>query len=416
MLPKTRQWLAKASIDLGALRTSPRFRRVFAAQLASRVGSEITVVALMYQVYLITRSPLLVGMIGLAQVVPTVGFSLVGGAIADAVDRRRLLLAVQVGMFAVSAALAVLARADEPPLWALYALAAIGAAFASLDGPARQAVIPMLVDAAALRSAVQLREVLTQSGRTFGPVLGGVLIAHAGIGVAYAVDAATFVFAFALYLGLPPLVPGKRRRFELSSIAEGLRFVRSQPVLASTFAADLVAMVFGMPRAVFPALALTVFHVGPQALGLLYSAPAAGALVGLLFVGGLTSRVRREGLAVLVSVAVWGGAIALFAVTPWFWPALGLLAIAGAADMVSAIFRQTILLTMVPDELRGRMSAVHIMVVTGGPPVGDAEAGVAAELLGLRASVVFGGAVCMTGMVALALRVPAFVRWRDPKR
>ena len=403
------------ALDISALRQSAPFRHLFGAQLISTIGSQITVVALMIQVYSITESTLLVGLLGLAQIGPTIGFSLLGGAIADAMDRRRLLLIVQVGMCAVSTMLAILAVGEPPPLWSLYVLAAIGAAFASVDGPTRQAVIPTLVDAATLRSAVQLREVMTQSGRTFGPFLGGILIATLGLPAAYLVDAATFVIAFLLFRGLPSLVPTTRRRFELSAITEGLRYVRKSPILASTFVADLIAMVLGMPRAVFPAFGALVFHVGAAGVGYMYAAPAAGALIGLLFAG-LTSRVHREGRAVLISIAIWGLAIAAFAVTPWFGAALLLLAMAGAADMVSAIFRQTMLLSLVPDELRGRMSSVHIMIVTGGPPLGDLEAGAAAELVGLRSSVVLGGLACAGGMVLLALRVPGLARWVDPER
>jgi hypothetical protein len=227
------------------------------------------------------------------------------------------------------------------------------------------------------------------------------------------VDAASFALAFVLFLGLPSLVPTHRRRFELSSITEGLRFVGTRPVLAATFYADLVAMVFGMPRAIFPAMGEEVYHVGAAGVGLLYAAPAAGAMVGLLFAGALRN-VRREGRAVLVSVAVWGAATAAFGLSSSLAVGLLLLGIAGWADMISALFRQTILFQIVPDELRGRMSAVHIMVVTGGPPVGDFEAGVAAEVLGLRASVVAGGLACVAGMAALGAAIPAFRRYEAP--
>lgn len=406
--------MSRIAIDITALRESAGFRRVFGAQLLSGIGSQITAMALMYQVWQITRSPLMVGMLGLAQVVPTVGFALVGGAIADAVDRRRLLIVVQLGMCACSLALAGLAL-GTPPLWSLYALAALSSGFHSVDGPARQSVIPMLVTDATLRSAVQLREVLTQSSRVFGPLVGGVVIAAGGLPVAYGIDALTFVVAAALFLRLPPLLPTHARKFELSSIVEGIRYVRSHQVLAGTFIADLVAMILGMPRAVFPALAAVVYHVGPTGLGLLYAAPAIGALVGILTFGGLTHRVRREGLAVLISVGLWGAFCAGVGFTQSLAVACALLACAGAADMVSAVFRQTILLDVVPDNLRGRMSSIHIMVVTGGPPLGDIEAGAAATWLGLRASVVAGGLACTASMGVLAVAMPKLTRWRRPE-
>jgi MFS family permease len=413
--PRLRTRIARSLIDVSALRTSAPFRRMFSAQLVSSIGSQVTLVALFFQVFQLTDSTLMTGLLGLAMVIPTLSLALLGGAIADSMDRRRLLVLVQVAMAIVSLTLAWLATTDDPPLWALYVLAACASSFAAVDGPTRSAVIPMLVDAATLRSAVQLREVLTQSGRTFGPLIGGVLIAQVSLSAAYLLDAATFVTAFALFLGLPPLVPATRRKFELSSITEGVRFVRERPVLASTFWADLIAMIFGQQRALFPAYAATVFGGGAMTFGFLVAAPAAGALVGLVFMG-LFRNVQREGLAVLVAVAAWGAFIALFSLTPWLWLALLFLACAGAADMVSAIFRQTILLAIAPDELRGRTSAVHIMVVTGGPPIGDMVSGSMGEAFGIRTSSLIGGLGVMGGIVVLARRVPEFARWRDPNR
>ncbi|MCW2928292.1 MAG: Major facilitator protein [Thermoleophilia bacterium] len=388
---------------------------MFSAQLVSSIGSQVTLVALFFQVHEITGSTFRVGLLGLAMVVPTLCLALLGGAIADSMDRRKLLVVVQVAMCATSATLCWLATFDSPPLWALYALAAATSSFAAIDGPARTAVIPMLVDAATLRSAVQLREVLTQSGRTFGPIVGGVLIATIGLQYAYAVDAASFALAFTLFLGLPPLVPETRRKFELSSVTEGLKFVAARPILAATFYADIIAMILGQQRALFPAYAEDVFGGGAITFSLLVAAPSAGAMVGTLFLG-LFRNVQREGRAVLVSVGAWGACIALFSQSPWLWLALGFLALAGAADMVSAVFRQTILLTMVPDELRGRMSAVHIMVVTGGPPIGDLTSGSAGEAFGLRPSSLAGGLGVIGGMLLLANRIPGFAAWRDPAR
>lgn len=413
--PRLRARLARSLIDISALRTSPPFRRMFGAQLISTVGSQVTLVALFYQVYELTESTLMVGLLGLVMVVPTLCLALLGGAIADSMDRRKLLVVVQVAMAAVSLTLAWLATHDAPPLWALYVLAAAASSFAAIDGPTRTAVIPMLVDAATLRSAVQLREVLTQSGRTFGPILGGVLIAQVSLPAAYLLDTVTFVIAFVLFLGLPSLVPETRRRFDLSSITEGLRFVGKRPVLAATFWADLAAMILGQQRALFPAYAATAFGGGAMTFGLLVASPSAGAMVGLLFMG-LFRNVQREGLAVLLSVGAWGAFITLFSLSPWLWLAMLFLALAGAADMVSAIFRQTILLATVPDELRGRMGAVHIMVVTGGPPVGDMVSGSAGEAFGIRTSSFVGGLGVIACMFALAARVPEFARWRDPAR
>ncbi|MCW2955912.1 MAG: major facilitator protein [Thermoleophilia bacterium] len=388
---------------------------MFGAQLVSTIGNQVTLVALFYQVYQLNKSTLEVGLLGLFMVVPTLCVALAGGAIADAMDRRRLLLIVQVCMMSVGLTLAWLATLDDTPLWSLYLLGAVSSSFAAVDGPARTAVIPALVSAATLRSAIQLREVLTQSGRTFGPVIGGVLIETVGLEAAYLVDVSTFIVAFLLFLGLPPLVPETRRRFELSSIVEAVQFVGSRPVLAASFFADIIAMVCGQQRALFPAYADRIFDAGPITFTLLFAAPSAGAMIGLLFLG-LFRDVQREGRAVLLSVAAWGACIALFALSPWFWLALVFLALAGAADMVSAIFRQTILLTVVPDELRGRMSSVHIMVVTGGPPVGDMVSGTLGETIGVRQSSLVGGLACIGGVLVLARRIPEFRTWVDPKR
>jgi MFS family permease len=365
----------------------------------------------MYQVFQITGSSLWVGIVGLAQFVPTILLALVGGVVADAMDRRTLLVRVQVGMAMVSGGLAYIATTANPSVAAIITLAALNSALAAFDGPARTAVIPMLVEQEHLRSAIQLREVLTQSGRVLGPMLGGLLIAAFGVWFAYAVDAASFVFAFLLFLGLPKLMPERQPDAGRPSIMEGLRFVKSRPVLASTFIADLIAMILGMPRAVFPALALVVYDVGPAGLGLIGAAPAAGAVIGLLF-SGLTSRVDREGLAVIVSVAIWGIAIALAGAIGSFVPTLILLAIAGCADMISALFRQTIMLSIVPDDLRGRMSSVHIMVVTGGPPMGDMQIGASAELFGPRRAMAIGGLACAGCVGILALKVREFTTWR----
>jgi hypothetical protein len=255
--------------------------------------------------------------------------------------------------------------------------------------------------------------VLTQAGRTFGPLIGGALIAFVSLPAAYALDAFTFLIAFALFVGLPRLVPEVRRKFELSSITEALGFVRQRPVLAATFWADLIAMIFGQQRVLYPAYAVA-FGVGAAGYGVIAAAPAAGALIGLMFMG-VFRHVRRDGLAVIIAVSVWGAAIALFSLAPWMWIGVLALGVAGAADMVSAIFRQTILLTIVPDELRGRMSAVHIMVVTGGPPIGDAVSGSVAEVIGIRPTTFLGGMAVIGGMVTLAWRVPSFTGWRSPQ-
>lgn len=404
-------------LDLTPLRTSRQFRLLWLGELVSHTGRHVTVVALPYQVYLLTRSPLAVGLIGLAQLVPLLVFSFVAGAVADSVDRRRLLIVSQIGLAASSLLLMGGALAGDPPLWFVYTAAGLAATFMALDSPARTAAIPNLVRREDLASAITLNQVLFQVSDVVGPAVGGLILARLGLAWAYGIDAVTFLVAIGTLLAMNPMRPARVGTARvLESVREAFRYLRRRRVLQSTFTVDLIAMVFGMPRALFPVLAAETFRVGPAGLGLLFAAPAAGALAGALLTGWVR-RVVRQGRAVLWAVAVWGAAIVGFGLsTQAFWLALGFLAIAGAADVVSAIFRSTILQGAVPDALRGRLSAIHIVVVTGGPRLGDLEAGLVAELVSPVFSVVSGGAAVVLGVVGLAAAVPAFARYRagDP--
>jgi MFS family permease len=404
-----------AILDLSPLRESPPFRMLWLGEVVSHIGRHITVVALPFQVYELTRSPLAVGLIGLVQFVPLVVLSPVGGALADSMDRRKLMLLTQMGLVGTSLLFVGGAIAERPPLWFLYTVAAASAALAALDSPARTAAIPNLVGRDRLSSALALNQVLFQVSDIAGPALGGLLIARFGLVWAYAVDTLSFLAAIAAILALPRLHP-KRAEGELAvrgltAIRQGFSYLRGRRVLQSTFLIDLNAMIFGMPRALFPVLALDVFGVGPGGFGLLYAAPAVGALVGALLTGWVR-RVRHQGRAVLWAVAAWGLAIVGFGLsTQAFWLALGFLAVAGASDVISAIFRGTILQESVPDSLRGRLSSIHFMVVVGGPRLGDLEAGAVAQLSTPVFSVVSGGVACLAGVVLLAVLVPQFARY-----
>jgi MFS family permease len=407
-------------LDLGPLRASPQFRLLWFGELVSHIGRHITVVALPFQVYELTRSPLAVGIIGLVQVIPLVGLSIVGGALADAYDRRRVLLLTQAGLVVTALLFVAGALMDRPPLWYLYGVAAMSAALAALDSPARAAAIPNLVGKDHLASAMALNQVLFQVSDVAGPALGGLILAKFGLAWAYGADAISFGAAILAIAAMRPLPP---RRDEpagpvrgVAAAREAFRYLRGRRVLQSTFTVDLVAMVFGMPRALFPVLARETFRVGPAGLGLLYAAPAAGALVGAVLTGWVR-HVRHQGRAVLWSVAVWGLAIVGFGLsTGAFLIALGFLAVAGAADVISAIFRSTILQGSIPDSLRGRLSSIHFMVVVGGPRLGDLEAGAIAQLTTPFISVVSGGAATVVGVALLAVLVPAFRRYQagDP--
>jgi MFS family permease len=396
-------------VDITPLRASRDYRLLFGGQLISFMGRQVTVVAIPVQVYDLTHSSFAVGMTGLVALGPLVALSLVGGAIADAMDRRRLLLIANLLLAATSAGLALNAqRGHHAALWPIYLLTALAAGFSGLELPTRSAATPALVGLELLPAAAALGQILVQVGQVVGPALAGPLIDGVGMASAYWFDTATFGAAVAATLLIRPLPPeGGGTRASVSSVKEGLTYLRGRRVLQSTFVVDINAMVFGMPRALFPALAENVFRGGAGTVGLLYAAPGAGAFVAAL-ASGWVGGVRRQGRAVLFAVAAWGVAIALFGLTSSLVVALTLLAVAGAADVVSAVFRNTILQVTVPDNLRGRLSAVHIAVVTGGPRLGDAEAGAVAAISTPRVSVVSGGLACVLGVLAVHRWAPQF--------
>jgi MFS family permease len=398
------------------LRTSRDFRLLWIGELVSTTGRQITVVALPYQVFLLTRSPLAVGLIGLAEVLPLMAFSIFGGALADRVDRRKLLVFSELGLAGTSLLLLLGALAGEPPLWFLYAVAALLAGILGLNFPVRSAAVPNMVPRAQLPAALALNQVMFNGTMIVGPALGGFILGRYGVPAAYGTDLITFSASIVAVLMLRPLPPKRELGDDVGSawqdIRQGFSYLRGRRVLMSTFLIDLDAMIFGMPRALFPVLALTVFDVGAQGLGLLHAAPAAGALIGALTAGWI-GRVRRQGRAVMVAVALWGTSITGFGLSARvFWLALVLLALAGGADVISAVFRGSILQLSVPDALRGRLSSIHIMVVTGGPRLGDVEAGAVATLVSPWFSVVSGGAACVVGVVLLARFFPELWSYR----
>jgi MFS family permease len=351
-------------------------------------------------------------LLGLAQLVPLLVCSLIGGSLADAVDRRKLLLVMQVLLAATSAGLALNAASDHPAVWPLYVFSAAAAGLSGIDAPTRSAVIPGLVGLDQVPAAAALQQTLIQVGQLAGPALAGLVIATVSLSAAYWLDVVTFGFATVCLLAMAPMTPeGGGTRAGFGSVAEGLRYLKGQRAVQGTFLIDLNAMVFGMPRALFPALGTELFGGGAGTVGLLYAAPGAGAFVGAITTGWVSS-VRRPGRAVVIAVVVWGAAIAAFGLSSWLPLALLLLAIAGGADVISAVFRGTILQVTVPDRLRGRLSAINIAVVTGGPRLGDAEAGAVAALTTPQFSVVSGGVMCVGGALVLARLLPELVGWQ----
>ncbi|HZN15856.1 MAG TPA: MFS transporter [Acidimicrobiales bacterium] len=398
--------------DVTPLRASRDFSLLFSGQLVSFLGSQLTVVAVPYQVYVLTHSSLAVGMVSLAQLGPLIIGSLIGGSIVDSADRRTLMLRMHVALAAVSVALAINAMNGRSALWPLFVLPAVAAAFSGVDRPARSAIIPSLLDEELLPAAYALWQIQMQLGFTLGPAAAGLLLTQVGLAAVFWIDAGTFVIAFVLTYRMQPHPPiGGGTKAGLGSIVEGLRFARGNRLVQGGFLIDLDAMILGMPRALFPALGTGLYEGGAATVGLLYAAPGAGALVGALTTGWV-SRVRHQGRAVLIAVAVWGAAIAGFGMTRVLPLGLALLALAGAADVISAVYRNTIFQLAVPDALRGRLSALHIAVVTGGPRLGDAEAGAVAALTTPRVSVVSGGVGCMIGVVLVGWALPEFRRYR----
>jgi MFS family permease len=402
------------AVDLSPLRHSRDYRLLALGGFVSGLGSQVTIVALPFQVYVLTRSSFDVGLIGLAELAPFVAMSLIGGALADRTERRRLLMVAQLVQLSTSALLALGAGFGPPPLAGLYVLAAIASAASAVDRPTRNAIVPTLVEGDELRPAIAFNYGLAQLTQVVGPAIGGIVIAAAGIGWAYTLDVVTFaamVAAVALMSRQHPLTEAPTERF-LPAVRAGLAFARSRGELMGGFAVDLLAMTFGMPRALFPALSLTVYHSGATGVGLLYAALSAGATVAAFSTGWLTNA-RRLGRVVVVAIVLWGLAITLTGLTHSLAVALACLLIAGSADSVSAVCRSTILFTETPEEMRGRLSAIYLLVVAGGPRVGDVESGSVAAAFGARTAVTSGGILCLVGLLPIVAAFPAFWRYGD---
>lgn len=403
--------MATLFADVSPLRNSRDFRRLWAGQTISGIGSQLTLVAVAYQAFHLTHSSLVVGMIGFTQLLPLLAGALWGGTLADAWDRKRVLTLTQVAMALAVGGLALNAALDHPEVWVLFVCTAAAAGFQGMDWPARRAALPMLVSDQNVRSAVALQTTTMALAMVVGPAVGGLLIAAVGLSAVYGIDVATYGVSFLAILTLPRLVPsGGGTPMGFRSMAEGFAHLKGERLLSATYWIDLNAMIFGMPRAVFPALAIHLYGGGAGVVGLLYAAPGAGALVGSL-VTGWCGRIRHEGRAIAACVVAWGVAIALFGIVPVLWIGLVLLALAGAADIFSAVFRQNVQQRTVPDHLQGRLSGTFFAVVAGGPRLGDAETGLAAAIGGPQFAVWSGGLACVVGVGVLLWRVPEL--WRD---
>jgi MFS family permease len=391
------------AVDAGLLRRRREYRLLVAGQAISDLGSMITLVAVPVQTFRITHSSVAVGLLGVAEFVPILVLALVGGALADAFDRRRLVMLAEAGALVVVAGLVVNSLLPEPQLWVLYVAAALIAACTAIRRPPLDALMPRLVEREELKAASALQWAVHNVAHMVGPAVGGVLIATAGAAVTYTADLATFAVSLAALAAMRTPPPPERQALGWHAIAEGLRYARSRQELIGTYVIDINAMFFGMPMALFPQLAEG--YGGGAVVGLLYAAPSAGAVIATLS-SGWSARVHRHGRAVVFAAVGWGVAIAVFGLVKWLPLALLCLVTAGGADAISGIFRATIWNETIPDQLRGRLAGVEMISWSSGPLLGNAEAGFAAKLLGLRPSVAAGGVLCVAGSLVIAAMLP----------
>jgi MFS family permease len=410
---RSRGLAGRIFLDITPLKVSRNYRALIGGQLVSTLGTQLTAVAVPYQVYEMTRSSLDVGLVSLAQLVPLIVGSLWGGTLVDAMDRRKLLMVEEALAALMTAGLAVNADLLHA-LWPLFVFPAATAALGGIDSSARNAMIPAMVGLRLVPASNALFQSLFQMGSIVGPALAGLLLAGAGIKVVFWLNVASFLASVLAVSFISPQPPqGTTTRPGLRSILDGFGFVRRSQQVQGAYLIDVNAMVFGLPRALFPALAATTFGGGATTVGLLYAAPGVGALIGALTTGWV-GQIRRQGLAVTVAVIAWGGAITGFGLVPWLWAALPLLAVAGWADVISAVFRNTIIQFAGPDEMRGRLMGVQTAVVAGGPRLGDLEAGAIANAFGDTASIVSGGLACIAGALLVAAALPGFRHQRVP--
>ncbi|UXY25793.1 MFS transporter [Streptomyces sp. HUAS TT20] len=406
-----RRW----AMDTRPLRR-PAYRRLWSSTIVTAVGSQLTAVAVPKQIYDITHSSAWVGYASLAGLVPMVVFALWGGAVADTVDRRKLLLVTNSGIAVTSLLFWAQAATGLDSVVALMVLLAMQQAFFGLNSPARNASIARLVPERELPAANALGSTVMQTGLVAGPLLAGALIPVIGLPELYLIDALALcvtVWAVVRLPALPPLGQALARRAGWREIAAGFRYISLHKVLLLSFLADIVAMVFGMPRALFPQLAAETYASYGEglALGVLFAGIPVGAVLGGLL-SGTFSRARRHGLLVIGSVVGWGVAIAGFGLSRNLWVALAFLAAGGVADMVSMVFRGAILLSAATDEMRGRMQGVFTVVVAGGPRLADVLHGTAGSAFGPRSAVAGGGLLVVLVMLVLAAAVPALRRYR----
>jgi MFS transporter, ENTS family, enterobactin (siderophore) exporter len=399
--------IGQVVIDIAPLRESRDFRRMFAGRFVSMAGNAVATTAANWQVYGLTHSSLAVGLLTLANSAGMLAGLLAGGMLADRHDRRKLMLVSRVPLAVLAALLMVNSLLSHPALWAIYVLTLAMGLLSGLGGPAATAAIPALVGPERLAAAAALNAMGSQLGSLGGPALAGALIAGPGLAVCYGIDTGCFVvFGLTLWFirALPPTV--RAQRPGLRSMAEGLRYVRHNGVVGGMLAVDTSAMIFGMPSALFPALAHQHFHGGSATFGLLAAAPGLGAMVGAA-TSGWTGKLRRPGVVVIGAGIVWGAAIVGFGLSHNLAVALGFLAVAGMGDLISEVLRNALLQYYTPDALRGRVASLYLAQVNSAPSIGNVEAGLVSQLFSTTVSVVSGGLACIVGALVLGAAIPA---------
>jgi MFS family permease len=401
--------LRRVAVDVRPLQHHD-FRRLWIGQGVSFIGFQLTAVAVSVQMFDVTRSSFWVGMIGLAALLPLVVFGLYGGAISDAVDRRMLYITSSTLVWAATGGLLAQALLHLDNRWVLLGLVCFQTVGFAVSSPVRGAILPRILPMDLVPAGNTLNFTMSTAGAVIGPLIAGVVLAHGGFSLAYGIDAALFTVGFYAALRLPPIPPlGEKVKPGLRAVIEGLAFIAGRPVLLMSFVIDIAAMVLAMPKALFPQIAVDRFHdVG--AVGWLYASIAVGSVIAGLGSGWI-GRVRRQGVALIAAVLAWGVAVAVAGLAHDLWLAVVLLAVGGAADLVSAVYRQTILQTYAPDEMRGRLQGVFTVVVAGGPRLGDLRAGVTAAGVGAGASWVGGGIACVVLVAILAVAVPSLRRY-----
>jgi MFS family permease len=404
-----RRWWHLATVDVTPLRRHRDFRLLFIGRFVSFFGSMISSVAFPYQVYQLTHSVLLVGALGVLEFAAILAFAFVGGALADARDRRAMVLLSEAALMACSLALAGNAALAHPQVWLLFVVATAWGVLDAIQRPSLDAMLPRLVEKNELAAAAALGSIRGTLGQILGPAIGGVLIAVFGLPFTYLADVGTFLVGLAclgLMRAVPPPIDAERP--SLRRVVEGVRYARSRQELIGTYLVDMTAMFFGMPMALFPAIAQE--FGGPQVLGLLYAAPAVGSFL-FSATSGWTNQVHRHGMGVIVAATAWGVAIVGFGLSPSLGPALFFLGLAGAADMMSGVFRSVIWNQTIPDSLRGRLASIEMLSYTSGPALGNFEAGLVASIFNVRVSVVSGGVLCVIGCVLCAAALPLFRKY-----